>query len=49
MKSLLDEIHSQFQSGDFENDSRLSGAYLLGYHCQRRDLAYKKPSEETEE
>ncbi|MEI7981620.1 MAG: type I-C CRISPR-associated protein Cas8c/Csd1, partial [Bacteroidota bacterium] len=37
MKNLLDEIHAKFQPGDFEKDSRLSGAYLLGYHCQRLD------------
>lgn len=42
MKKLLDEIHAKFKSGDFENDSRLSGAYLLGYHCQRLELKNDK-------
>lgn len=42
MKNLLDEIHAKFQSGDFEKDGRLSGAYLLGYHCQRLELKSKK-------
>jgi CRISPR-associated protein Csd1 len=48
MKNLLDEIHANFQPGDFEKDVRLSGAYLLGYHCQRLDLMYKAPKDETE-
>jgi len=48
MKELLDEIHSKFQPGDYEKDGRLSGAFLLGYHCQRLDLSYKKPNEENE-
>ncbi|MDI3537167.1 MAG: CRISPR-associated protein Csd1 [Epulopiscium sp.] len=45
MKSLLDEIHSKFQPDDFENDNRLSGAYLLGYHCQRLELKQKNLNE----
>ena len=48
MKTLLDEIHSKFQAGDYEKDGRLSGAYLLGYHCQRLDLSYKKIESEIE-
>lgn len=48
MKNLLDEIHSKFQAGDYEKDERLSGAYLLGYHCQRLDLSYKKPEQEND-
>jgi len=47
MKNLLDEIHAKFKSGDFENDSRLTGAYLLGYHCQRLELKTKKTDDET--
>lgn len=49
MKGLLDEIHSKFLPGDYEKDGRLSGAYLLGYHCQRLELAYKKPEAEATE
>jgi CRISPR-associated protein Csd1 len=37
-KELLDEIHALFMSNDFVDDSRLSGEYLLGYHCQRKWL-----------
>ncbi len=48
MKNLSDEIHAGFQPGDFEKDQRLTGAYLLGYHCQRRELMYKAPKDEIE-
>ena len=48
MKKILDEIHGKFQSGDYEKEDRLSGAYLLGYHCQRLDLAPKKSNNELE-
>jgi CRISPR-associated protein Csd1 len=42
MESLLDEISSSFISADdFINDEPLSGEFLLGYHCQRRDLRMK--------
>lgn len=45
MKSLLDVIHSMFGPGDFEKELPLSGAYLLGYHCQRLELRSKKEDE----
>jgi CRISPR-associated protein Csd1 len=47
MKKLLDEIHAMFLPGDFENNGRLSGSYLLGYHCQRLELKTKKTNEEV--
>lgn len=47
MKRLLDEIHAMFLPGDFEDNSRLSGSYLLGYHCQRLELKTKKTDEEN--
>jgi len=47
MKNLMDEIHGKFLPGDFENDNRLSGSYLLGYHCQRLELKTKKTEDET--
>ena len=37
MMTLLDEVHGLFLPGDYESDKRLSGEYLLGYHCQRLD------------
>lgn len=44
MELLLDEIISTMGS-DFANDTRLSGEFLLGYHCQRQAL---RPSAKTE-
>lgn len=35
-KELLDDIHDSFSVDDFVSDNRLTGEYLLGYHCQRR-------------
>ena len=38
MDKLLDEIIPGFVGDDFLDDSKLSGEFLLGYHCQRRVL-----------
>jgi CRISPR-associated protein Csd1 len=38
METLIDEIVSTFQGKDFVNDARLTGEFLLGYHCQRQAL-----------
>ncbi len=35
---LLDNICGKFNADDFTKDSRLSGEFLLGYHCQRKWL-----------
>ena len=48
MKNLVGQIHAMFNEGEFEKDGRLSGLYLLGYHCQRLDLIYKAPIDEPE-
>jgi CRISPR-associated protein Csd1 len=38
-QELLDTIHALFNGTDYVDDTlRLSGEYLLGYHCQRRWL-----------
>lgn len=39
---LLDKICCKFNADDFVNDSRLSGEFLLGYHCQRKWLNENK-------
>lgn len=45
-RKLIDEIHSKFESvEDYKKDSRLTGLYLLGYHCQRLELKTKKQDE----
>lgn len=43
MDRLLDEIIASFIGDDFLDDSRLSGEFLLGYHCQRQVLNPPKP------
>jgi|LSQX01.3.fsa_nt_gb CRISPR-associated protein Csd1 len=42
MNSLLGEIHSMFTTEEFVDDKPLSGEFLLGYYCQRKELAPKK-------
>ena len=37
-KRMIDEIIASFDSDDFISDKRLSGEFLLGYHCQRQAL-----------
>jgi len=49
MQTLLDEIHGLFKPGDYENDTRLSGLYLLGYHCQRLEFKVAKNEHNLEE
>jgi CRISPR-associated protein Csd1 len=34
----IDEIMCQFEVDDFLKDSKLTGEFLLGYHCQRQAL-----------
>jgi len=45
-KDLLDDVLGLFRHDDFTRDERLSGEFLLGYHCQRLDFRYN-PSAET--
>jgi CRISPR-associated protein Csd1 len=35
-EKLLDEVITSFQNATFTNDARLSGEFLLGFHCQRQ-------------
>jgi CRISPR-associated protein Csd1 len=35
---LLDAVIGMFSGEDFTSDSKLSGEFLLGYHCQRQAL-----------
>ncbi len=43
-KGLLDQLIQSFQEGDFTSNSRLSGEFLLGYHCQRAAFFEKVPA-----
>lgn len=40
---LIDEVIAAFDNGDFISDKKLSGEFLLGYHCQRESLRSSKP------
>lgn len=42
---LLDAVICSFSKDDFQSDQRLSGEFLLGYHCQRAAL---RPPQESE-
>jgi CRISPR-associated protein Csd1 len=45
---LLDAVMGMFSREDFVNDNKLSGEFLLGYHCQRSALWPKgKPESGT--
>lgn len=35
-EELLDTIHNQILTASYVTDTRLTGEYLLGYHCQRQ-------------
>lgn len=38
MEKQLDEVVNLFEEKEFMDERRLSGEFLLGYHCQRRAL-----------
>jgi CRISPR-associated protein Csd1 len=46
LSSEMDQIFSRFQSDDFTDDSSLSGEFLLGFHCQRRELRHGQEQQE---
>ena len=35
----IGEIMDLFENQDFTSDDKLSGEFLLGYHCQKMDIA----------
>jgi len=39
---LLDEVLCLFQENDFQSEAKLSGEFLLGYHCQRQEWKKNK-------
>lgn len=41
----ISEIMDMFDGDDFRNNSKLSGEFLLAYHCQREDQFRKKEKE----
>lgn len=42
METLLDEVVANFEGDEFVSDRKLSGEFLLGYHCQRQMLNLPK-------
>lgn len=49
LEKELDEVMTKFSSEDFTSDKRLSGEFLLAYHCQRSELWIEPITEETTE
>ena len=49
MREKLDEVIGSFQRTDFTDERRLTGEFLLGYHCQRQALWTKHEVEADEE
>jgi len=47
MELELDAVVSSFSGDDFNDDSKLTGEFLLGYHCQRQALNPPKKDSET--
>jgi len=39
--ATMDAVMSLFSPEEFISDKKLTGEFLLGYHCQREDLRYK--------
>lgn len=37
-KKQIDEVMNKFNADEFSSDKKLSGEFLLGYHCQRKEL-----------
>ncbi len=47
LEEEMDAVEDLFQTDDFLSDRRLSGEFLLGYHCQRSALK-GSPADEPE-
>lgn len=43
-QDLIGNVICMFNADDFVSDKRLSGEFLLGYHCQREALKFKEDS-----
>jgi CRISPR-associated protein Csd1 len=47
-KRLMQDICCAMQAEDFTSDKKLSGEFLLGYHCQQADMYKKREQQSTE-
>ncbi len=48
MEERLDRVIAAFKDEDFMNDGKLSGEFLLGYHCERQALKPGAAARETD-
>ncbi|MBS3947874.1 MAG: type I-C CRISPR-associated protein Cas8c/Csd1 [Dethiobacter sp.] len=46
---LISEVIAQFTPEDFTSDKKLSGEFLLGYHCQREGLWKQKAADNEDD
>ncbi|MGE0820476.1 MAG: type I-C CRISPR-associated protein Cas8c/Csd1 [Candidatus Binatia bacterium] len=49
MEKQIDVVIDAFQAKDFTDEKRLSGEFLLGYHCQRQTLWNKSEPDSDDE
>jgi len=49
LERQLDEVMNLFQTADFKTDKKLTGEFLLAYHCQRRELWSSKTEADNNE
>ena len=48
LEEEIDEVIGRFAVGDFTDDRKLSGEFLLAYHCQRAKLHEQKGADSTD-
>jgi len=48
LEEEIDEVIGRFAVGDFTDDRKLSGEFLLAYHCQRAKLHEPKAADSTD-
>ena len=48
-QNMITQVTAMFVPDDYISDKKLSGEFLLGYHCQREDLKPKKPQADGKE
>jgi CRISPR-associated protein Csd1 len=46
-QGMIDKVIALFEHDDFVSDKRLSGEFLLGYHCQREYLRNKPDHDDS--
>src|SRR5690606_32158094 len=45
----ISEVITMFSPDDFTSDRKLSGEFLLGYHCQRQALRERRHEQDSDE